>query len=126
MIGVTLVGLVLVLRLDTAIVNPVLPVAMLILGSNGIIAILLPYAAESFQLAMRGRATGWVAACTKAGGLLAQTLSIAGVVPSIGTTATVILVPTAAALSLIAWFGIETRGRDLRGLEPDTAHLWGS
>ena len=121
MIALTLAGLVLVLRLDTGMVSPVLPVAMLILGSNGIIAILLPYAAESFPLAMRGRATGWVAACTKAGGLLAQTFSIAGIVPGIGATATVILVPTAAALSLIAWFGIETRGRDLRALEPVAA-----
>jgi putative MFS transporter len=31
----------------------------------------------------------------------------------------VIMVPTAAALILIAWFGKETRGRDLRELDPD-------
>ena len=55
--------------------SPVLPVALLIVGSNGIIAILLPYAAESFPLRVRGRATGWVAACTKAGGVFAQALS---------------------------------------------------
>jgi putative MFS transporter len=29
------------------------------------------------------------------------------------------MVPTAAALILIAWFGKETRGRDLRELDPD-------
>jgi hypothetical protein len=47
--------------------SPVLPVALLIVGINGIIAILLPYTAESFPLRVRGRATGWVAACTKGG-----------------------------------------------------------
>jgi putative MFS transporter len=30
-----------------------------------------------------------------------------------------IMVPTAAALILVAWFGTETRGRDLRELDPD-------
>ncbi len=54
--------------------SPVLPVALLIVGTNGIIAMLLPYCAESFPLRVRGRATGWVAACTKAGGVVAQVL----------------------------------------------------
>jgi putative MFS transporter len=31
----------------------------------------------------------------------------------------IILVPTLAALLLVAWFGKETRGRDLRDLDPD-------
>ena len=30
-----------------------------------------------------------------------------------------IMVPTATALILVAWFGKETRGRDLRDLDPD-------
>jgi putative MFS transporter len=29
------------------------------------------------------------------------------------------MVPTALALLLVAWFGKETRGRDLRDLDPD-------
>ena len=45
---------------------------------------LLPYAAESYPLQVRGRATGWVAACTKAGGLAAQLLSLLGLVPGTG------------------------------------------
>ena len=43
-----------------------LPVALLIIGTNALIAMLLPYAAESFPLRIRGRTTGTVAACTKA------------------------------------------------------------
>ncbi|MEO7690811.1 MAG: MFS transporter [Sphingomonas sp.] len=118
MIGVTLAGLAGVLRLDLAGTgSPVLPVALLIVGSNGILAILLPYTAESFPLRVRGRATGWVAACTKAGGLLAQGLSIAALIPSMGLAAMIIMVPGAVALGLVAWFGRETRGGDLRDLD---------
>jgi MFS transporter, putative metabolite:H+ symporter len=119
MIGVTLAGLLSVLSLETGGGSPVLPVALLIIGSNGIIAIVLPYAAESFPLKIRGRATGWVAACTKAGGLLAQGLTIAGLIPTIGVVAAVVMLPTALGLILVGWFGVETRGRDLRDLEAD-------
>jgi len=122
MIGVTLLGLIGVLRLELAGVgSPVLPVALLIVGSNGIIAILLPYTAESFPLRVRGRATGWVAACTKGGGVAAQALSITALVPAMGVTAGLIIVPTALALALCAWFGRETRGRDLRLLDDAVA-----
>ncbi len=119
MIGVTICGLLGVLQLEAqgGTSSPVLPVALLIVGSNGIIAILLPYAAESFPLRMRARATGWVAACTKGGGLLAQTLSIMALVPSMEVVAMAIIAPAAVSLVLIAWFGRETRGRDLRTLD---------
>lgn len=117
-IGVTLLGLVGVLQLEFAgMGSPVLPVALLLVGSNGIIAILLPYTAESFPLRVRGRATGWVAACTKGGGVAAQALSITALVPVMGVMAGLIIVPTALALLLCAWFGRETRGRDLRLLD---------
>ena len=124
MIAVTVAGLVLVLRLELAgSGSPVLPVALLIVGTNGIIAIVLPYAAESFPLRVRGRATGWVAACTKAGGLMAQALTISGVAWSMGVSALVVMGPTALSLALVAWFGRETRGRDLRDLDADSGQL---
>jgi putative MFS transporter len=95
----------------------------MIVGSNGIIAIVLPFAAESFPLRVRGRATGWVAACTKTGGLIAQTLSIAALVPSMGVVAGMVMVPTGLSLILVAWFGRETRGRDLRDLDADSGQI---
>lgn len=120
MIAVALAGLLLVLRLEIAgSGSPVLPVALLIVGTNGIIAIVLPYAAESFPLRIRGRATGWVAACTKGGGLFAQGLTISGISLSMGFSSLLVMVPTALSLVLIAWFGRETRGRDLRDLETE-------
>ena len=117
MIAVTLFGLMGVLRLDIVGGSPVLPVSLLILGSNGVIATLLPYATESFPMRVRGRATGWVAACSKGGGLLAQSFGILALEPALGTAAVIILLPAAAALALVMRFGRETRGRDLRALD---------
>jgi len=122
MLALTLAGLLLVLRLELAHDgSPVVPVALLIVGSNGVLAVLLPYTAESFPLRVRGRATGWVAACTKGGGVVAQALSIAALVPPMAMVAAVILVPVLLGTMLISWFGRETRGGDLRHLDAEDA-----
>ena len=119
-LAVTLAGLAGVLWLElTGNGSPVLPVALLIIGTNALIAMLLPYAAESFPLRIRGRTTGTVAACTKAGGMVAQLLAILTLVPPLGYVSLGIMIPTVAALILVAAFGKETRGRDLRELDPD-------
>jgi len=119
-LAVTFAGLVGVLWLElTGDGNPVLPVALLIIGTNALIAMLLPYTAESFPLRIRGRTTGTVAACTKVGGMVAQLLAMFTLVPPLSAVSIGIMVPTVAALILVAWFGKETRGRDLRDLDPD-------
>ena len=102
-------------------VSPVWAIALLIIGINGIIAMLLPYAAESYPLGIRGRATGWVAACTKGGGLIAQLLSLLGLVPALFIAALLILIPVVVSLGLVWRYCIETRGRDLRDLESGEA-----
>ncbi|MGN6375831.1 MAG: MFS transporter [Sphingomonas sp.] len=117
MIALTLLGLAGILWLALVGGSPVLPVAFLILGINGVIATLLPYTAESFPLRVRGRATGWVAACSKGGGLIAQLLGVLALEPGLAQAALLMLVPTAIALGLVIRFGRETRGRDLRSLE---------
>jgi putative MFS transporter len=119
-IAVTILGLLGVLQLELAAAgDPVLPVALLIMGTNALIAMLLPYAAESFPLRIRGRTTGTVAACTKGGGMIAQLLALFALVPALSVVSLMIIVPSIGALVLIAWFGTETRGRDLRELDPD-------
>jgi len=117
---VMIVGLVGVLNVEFAGVgSPVLPVALMIVGTNALIAMLLPYAAESFPLRIRGRTTGIVAACSKAGGMLAQFFAILALVPPLALVAVFISIPTAAALLLVGLYGQETRGRDLRDLDPE-------
>jgi putative MFS transporter len=119
-IGVTFAGLLGVIALELELIgSPVLPVALLIVGTNAMIAMLLPYAAESFPLRIRGRTTGTVAACTKAGGMFAQFAAILALVPPLDLVSIIILAPTFAALVMVASYGKETRGRDLRDLDPD-------
>lgn len=120
-IGITALGLVATLLRNNPLFpffsNPMIFVSLLIVGTSAVISILMPYAAESFPVRQRGRATGWVAGCTKIGGVIAQTFAAAALVPAFGLAAGAIAVPTMASLLLIAVFGHETRGRDLRELE---------
>jgi putative MFS transporter len=58
-----------------------------------------------------------VAACSKIGGVLAQTLSITALVPPLGIAAGMIMVPILLTLGLFIKYGTETRGLDLRQLE---------
>ena len=122
-IALTALGLLGIVYLELASparASPVLPVAVLIVGINGIIAMLLPYAAESYPLRIRGRATGWVAACTKAGGLAAQALGLFGLIPGLAWGAALTLAPVILALVLVLRYCTETRGRDLREMEAST------
>lgn len=80
-------------------------------------AIILPYAAESYPLHIRGRATGWIAACTKAGGLAAQALGIAALVPPLGVAAGMAVVPMLFGAGLTLRYCRETRGIDLRQVD---------
>ena len=119
-IALTAAGLLGLIHLEIASpadASPVLAIALLIVGINGIIAMILPYAAESYPMKVRGRATGWVAACTKAGGLLAQTLGVFGLVPGLAWGSALALAPIVVALGLVMRYCVETRGRDLREME---------
>jgi putative MFS transporter len=97
--------------------DPVTPLTFVIVGSSGVISILLPYTAENYPIRIRGRATGWVAGCSKLGGLIAQGLAVAGAAPPFGIAALFIAIPTTAGLALVGWLGRETRGKDLREID---------
>ncbi len=119
-IAMTVAGLVWILLLDAAPdgrMSPVPPVALLIVGSNALLAILLPYTAETYPMRVRGRATGWVAGCSKLGGLIAQGFAVLGAIPPLGRSALLVMIPTVLSFALIILFGAETRGRDLRELD---------
>ncbi|HEU5443240.1 MAG TPA: MFS transporter [Steroidobacteraceae bacterium] len=120
MVGICAAGLwALVLRQSgvQAAADPVVALTLLIVGSTGVISILLPYTAESYPLRIRGRATGWIAGVSKSGGFVCQGLGSLALVPALGTAALATAVPVVLGLVLLAIYGRETRGRDLRELE---------
>src|SRR5262249_19644904 len=119
-IGITTLGLLATLsgrRAPSLISNPLVSVSLLVIGVSAVISILLPYTSESFPVRWRGRATGWVAGCSKVGGVLAQSFALMMLVPAFALTAGAIAIPTIGSLLLVVIFGRETRGRDLRELE---------
>jgi MFS transporter, putative metabolite:H+ symporter len=120
-ISVTALGLIATLlagnRGPSFLSNPLVPVSFLVIGTSAVISILLPYTSESFPIRLRGRAAGWVAGCSKVGGVIAQGLALMALVPAFALAAGAVALPTIASLLLIAIFGHETRGRDLRELE---------
>lgn len=116
----TLAGLLGALLPPAALATPailLLVIAMLVVGTNGMIAVLLPYAAENYPLGMRGRATGLIAGSSKVGGVAVQGFALAGMIPTLGGAALALLVPMAASAALVGYAGRETRGRGLRELE---------
>jgi len=96
-------------------------IAMLIVGTNGMIAVLLPYSAENYPLGIRGRATGLVAGASKFGGVAIQSFALAGFIPTLVGAAAALVAPMALSAGLVAWAGRETRGRSLRELESGTS-----
>lgn len=94
-------------------------IALLIVGTNGVIAVLLPYTAENYPLGSRGRATGVVAGASKVGGVAVQGFALLGFLPVLGTAALLLVPPMALSALLIGWAGPETRGRSLRELEQE-------
>lgn len=95
-------------------------IAMLIIGSNGMIAVLLPYAAENYALGIRGRATGLIAGSSKFGGVAVQGFALIGLIPTLSGAALALLAPMGLSALLLSYAGRETRGRSLRELEAGT------
>jgi len=126
-IGITVLGLMAALLRNYSalsfVSNPLLSVSLLVVGTSAVISILMPYAAESYPVKQRGRAAGWFAGCSKVGGVMAQGMAALAMVPAFGLAAGMIAIPTVVSLLLVAMFGHETRGRDLRELEAKAATL---
>jgi putative MFS transporter len=120
-IGITTLGLLATLFRNAHALswlsNPLVSVSLLVVGTSAVISILLPYTSESFPVRLRGRAAGWIAGCSKIGGVMAQGLALLALVPAFALAAGAIAIPTIGSLLLVAIFGHETRGLDLRELE---------
>ena len=113
LLGVSLLGTVVPLHGNM----PIVLLTLLVVGTGGLIAVLLPFSAESYPAAVRGRATGMVAGSSKLGGILAQVITMGAVVPGLATVALALAVPIVAGAALTGRFGAETRGRRLEDLD---------
>jgi len=117
LLGVTLLGS--VVPLQGAM--PVVLLTLLLVGTGGVIAVLLPFSAESYPAAVRGRATGLVAGSSKLGGIVAQLVTMGAAVPGLAMAALALAVPVALGATLAGRYGAETRGRRLEELDTPEA-----
>jgi len=94
----------------------------LLVGSGGVIAMLSPYTAEVYPTQLRGTGSGFAAASSKVGGILAPPLVAIVLVYAPGFTLLALLVALPMLLSalLLAVAGVETRDRGLEDLVATT------
>jgi putative MFS transporter len=95
----------------------VLTTALLLVSSSGVIAMLIPYAAEIYPVHLRGTGSGVVAAGSKFGGILGAGFGVLGVFGHFAASALLIAVPMAVAALMLMRSGIETRGRGLEDIQ---------
>jgi len=95
----------------------VLTTAMLLVSSSGVIAMLIPYAAEIYPVHLRGTGSGVVAAGSKFGGILGAGFGVLGVFGHFAVSALLIALPMAVAALMLLRSGIETRGRGLEDIQ---------
>jgi putative MFS transporter len=88
--------------------------AVPILATGLVVAILGAYSSEVYPTLLRGRGGGLAAGASKAGGVLVIAMVTAAVAsPSMRTTALVGIVPLVLALVSVVYFATETRKRNL-------------
>ena len=92
-------------------------IALLLFCASGVIAMLIPYAAEIYPADQRATGSGLVAASSKAGGILGAAGAVLGVFGNLGLSALLIALPLVLAAGLLLRSGIETRGRRLEQIQ---------
>ncbi|WP_425258959.1 MFS transporter [Rubrivivax sp. RP6-9] len=90
---------------------------LLLVSVSGVIAMLIPYAAEIYPVHLRGTGSGVVAASSKFGGILGAGLAVLGFFDNFVLSALVLALPMAAAALMLARSGVETRGFKLEEIQ---------
>ncbi|TLM74789.1 MFS transporter [Microbulbifer harenosus] len=90
--------------------------ALLLVSASGVIAMLIPYAAEIYPVHLRGTGAGLVAASSKAGGILGAGVGVLGLFENMALAALVIALPLLAAAAGLWRNGIDTRGLRLEDI----------
>ena len=90
---------------------------ILLLSISGVIATLIPYAAEIYPVHLRSTGAGLIAGGSKFGGILGALLGVFGMFEHFMLSALLIALPMAAAGWMLARRGIETRGHGLEAIQ---------
>jgi putative MFS transporter len=91
--------------------------ALLLFCASGVIAMLIPYAAEIYPVHLRGTGSGVIAASSKFGGILGAGLGVVGFFGDFMLSALLIAVPMAISGVMLWRSGIETRGQGLEEIQ---------
>lgn len=91
-------------------------IVTLLVGTAGVIAVLLPYSAEIYPLAVRATGAGIVAGSSKFGGIIGVAIGIASLISGLTVSAALSAAPIAAAGLVIALYAVETRGQYLENI----------
>jgi putative MFS transporter len=91
--------------------------AALLVSVSGVIAMLIPYAAEIYPVHLRGTGSGVIAASSKFGGILGAGLGVVGFFGDFMLSALLIAVPMAISGVMLWRSGIETRGQGLEEIQ---------
>jgi MFS transporter, putative metabolite:H+ symporter len=89
----------------------------LLVSVSGVIAMLIPYAAEIYPVQLRGTGSGVIAASSKFGGILGAALGIGGFFEHFAMSALLLALPMAVAAVLLLGSGVETRGFGLEEIQ---------
>jgi putative MFS transporter len=89
----------------------------LLVSVSGVIAMLIPYAAEIYPVRLRGTGSGVIAASSKFGGILGAALGVIGFFEHFVLSALCIALPMAVSGILLLASGIETRGIALEDIQ---------
>ncbi|HET8818332.1 MAG TPA: MFS transporter [Xanthomonadaceae bacterium] len=91
--------------------------AALLVSTSGVIAMLIPYAAEIYPVQLRGTGSGAIAASSKFGGIIGAGLGVMGMFDYFALSALFIAVPMALSAVILLRDGVETRGRTLEDIQ---------
>lgn len=91
--------------------------AALLISVSGVIAMLIPYAAEIYPVHLRGTGSGVIAASSKFGGILGAGLAWFSAFDHFALSALLLAFPMGVSAALLALHGVETRGLRLEDIQ---------
>lgn len=91
--------------------------ALLLVSISGVIATMIPYAAEIYPVHLRGTGSGLIAAGSKTGGIIGAGLGVVGLFNHFAWAALVIAVPMTIAGAMLWRGGVETSGHELEAIQ---------